>query len=482
MNNQDPAKKKIAVIGAGITGLNLAWKLIDYGYDVEVFEKRDVVGGVGTSVMKDGYAFEYGPHLFHTGFEELLDDFKELMKDEPYEKTLLDRQIKYMGKCYKYPLKLINVLKGLGFFTSVKCGLSFFYAHLKLKLGLTKDTTAEDWFINRFGKVGYAIYFKDYTKKVWGIDPTDLSPIFTNSRIPTISIRKMVKELLIPKKKIIKEIDNKGDHIYAPDINYIYYPHRGMWVLTDKIKDKVIEKGGKLYYGADVKKINFEGKIAKSIDFSVNGEEQKREFDYIISTIPLKGIINLIDLEKPEDVIEASQSLKHRAIVVACLVIKKPKVIDAQVLYFNDKNFNRVTEPKNLGLKVNPDSHTVILVEFTCDVGDDVWNNSEKYSDYVIEELIKENLITKEEILSAHTIKYPHAYPIYNIGYERRLKSIENFFGDIPNLYTTGRQGLFTYIDKDICMMMGKILAEYINEGGSEKSNIPNIEGETVFF
>ncbi len=482
MNNQDAAKKKVAIIGAGVTGINAAWKLIDLGYDVDVFEKRDVVGGVGTSVMKNGYAFEYGPHLFHTAFDDILDDFKELMKNEPYEKTILDRQIKYMGKNYKYPLKLINVLKGLGFLTSIKCGFSFSYSHLKLKLGLTRDNTAEDWFINRFGKVGYEIYFKDYTKKVWGIDPTDLSPIFTNSRIPTISIRKMIKELLVPKKTIIKETDNEGDHIYAPDINYIYYPHKGMWVLTDKIKDKVLEKGGRVHYGADVKKINFQDSFAKSIDFSIKGVEQTQEFDYIISTIPLKGIIHLIGLEKPEDVIEASERLKHRAIVVACLVINKPKVIDAQVLYFNDKNFNRVTEPKNLGLKVDPDSHTVILVEFTCDVGDDVWNNSEKYSDYVIDELIKEKLITKEEILSAHTIKYPHAYPIYSIGYEQRLKSIEKFFSRFPNLYTTGRQGLFTYVDKDICMKMGKILADYINDGNDMKQDIPDIGGEKVFF
>ncbi|RKY84745.1 hypothetical protein DRQ09_08170, partial [candidate division KSB1 bacterium] len=230
MNNKNIKEKRIAIIGAGITGLNLAWKLSEYGFDVEIFEKKDYVGGVGTSVTIDGYSFEYGPHMFHTVFDDILNDFKELMKNENYSITMLDREIKYNGKYYKYPLKIINVLKGLGFFTSVRCGLSFFYSLLKRKLKLTKDISAEDWFINNFGKVGYEIYFKDYTYKVWGVHPKNLSPIFPVSRIPGINIRKILKDIFF-KVKSTKFTDDFGESIYCPDMKFIYYPYNGMRVI-----------------------------------------------------------------------------------------------------------------------------------------------------------------------------------------------------------------------------------------------------------
>ena len=56
--------KKVIVIGAGISGLSAAYWLVRKGFDVEIFERENRVGGVIQTLREDGYLFEKGPNSF----------------------------------------------------------------------------------------------------------------------------------------------------------------------------------------------------------------------------------------------------------------------------------------------------------------------------------------------------------------------------------------------------------------------------------
>ena len=60
-------KKKVVILGGGITGLSAAWKLAQNGFKVEVYEKESYVGGLAATIKKDNkYFLDFGPHPFYT--------------------------------------------------------------------------------------------------------------------------------------------------------------------------------------------------------------------------------------------------------------------------------------------------------------------------------------------------------------------------------------------------------------------------------
>jgi zeta-carotene desaturase len=83
--SNDTSKKKIAVFGGGVAGLATAIHLIDKGFDVELYEKRDVLGGkVSTWKDKDGDSIESGLHIVFGGYEELQRILKKVGAENNY--------------------------------------------------------------------------------------------------------------------------------------------------------------------------------------------------------------------------------------------------------------------------------------------------------------------------------------------------------------------------------------------------------------
>ncbi len=70
------SNKKIAILGAGLSGLRLGALLAGKGFDVEIYEKAPYVGGLLRTIQKDGFVLDPGPHIL---FSERLDFYKELL-------------------------------------------------------------------------------------------------------------------------------------------------------------------------------------------------------------------------------------------------------------------------------------------------------------------------------------------------------------------------------------------------------------------
>ena len=74
--------KKAIIIGGGVTGLSIAWKLSEKGYEVKVIEKDEFIGGLARSIKMGNYFFDIGPHAFTTKDEEIFKKVMDLFKSE----------------------------------------------------------------------------------------------------------------------------------------------------------------------------------------------------------------------------------------------------------------------------------------------------------------------------------------------------------------------------------------------------------------
>jgi protoporphyrinogen oxidase len=106
-------------------------------------------------------------------------------------------RIFFLGKFFGYPLSLNgDTLGHLGFVRII--GISYMWAKCFPR---KKENNLEDFFINRFGKELYRIFFKDYTEKVWGVPTHSISAAWGAQRIKSLSLLKTIQHALFKSKK-----------------------------------------------------------------------------------------------------------------------------------------------------------------------------------------------------------------------------------------------------------------------------------------
>jgi UDP-galactopyranose mutase len=186
MPNRRPAKPPARhfdylIVGAGFAGSVMAERLAaDGGKRVLLIDRRDHVGGNAFD-MKDEAGIlihKYGPHIFHTNSEEIVDYLSRFTAWRPYEhRVLADIE----GVRVPMPINrtTLNRLYGLALETDAE--VEAFLASRALRCDSIQNS--EDVVVSRVGRDLYETFFRGYTRKQWGIDPAELDKSVT-SRVP----------------------------------------------------------------------------------------------------------------------------------------------------------------------------------------------------------------------------------------------------------------------------------------------------------
>lgn len=82
-------------------------------------------------------------------------------------------------------------IKNMGFLTTMKAGFSY----LKSVMFKKPEDSLENFYINRFGKVLYSMFFEGYTEKLWGRHPSEISADWGSQRVKGLSIRAVLKDM-----------------------------------------------------------------------------------------------------------------------------------------------------------------------------------------------------------------------------------------------------------------------------------------------
>lgn len=177
-------KVKFLIVGAGFAGCAMARELADTGHQVLIVDKRTHIAGNAFD-EKDSQGIlvhRYGPHIFHTNAErifEYLSRFTEWRSYEHRVRGVVD------GQTYPFPINrdTLNRLYGLAL---DEAGAEAFFE--KVREPREPVLTSEDVVLNSVGRDLYEKFFLNYTRKQWGLEPSQLKagvaariPVRTNT-------------------------------------------------------------------------------------------------------------------------------------------------------------------------------------------------------------------------------------------------------------------------------------------------------------
>jgi UDP-galactopyranose mutase len=170
------------VVGAGFAGSVIAERLASqHDARVLVVDRRPHVGGNAYDHLDDAGVLihQYGPHIFHTNSDEIVDYLSQFTDWRPYEHKVL---AEVRGQLVPIPINrtTLNKLFDLDLKTDEDAA-----AYLASRAETVEEIkTSEDVVINAVGRELYELFFQGYTRKQWGIDPSGLDKSVT-ARIPT---------------------------------------------------------------------------------------------------------------------------------------------------------------------------------------------------------------------------------------------------------------------------------------------------------
>jgi UDP-galactopyranose mutase len=169
------------IVGAGFAGSVLAERLANVlGLRVLIVDKRPHIGGNAYDRYDDHgiLVHPYGPHIFHTNSEDIFEYLSKFTEWRPYQHRVL---ASVDGQMVPMPINLdtINKLYGLNL-TSFE--VEKFFESVAEKKDEVK--TSEDVVVSKVGRELYNKFFRGYTRKQWGLDPSELDASVT-ARVPT---------------------------------------------------------------------------------------------------------------------------------------------------------------------------------------------------------------------------------------------------------------------------------------------------------
>jgi UDP-galactopyranose mutase len=278
--------KRILVVGAGFSGAVIARILADEGFLIDLIDKRDhVAGNAFDFINHHGIRIhKYGPHLFHTSNQKVVDWLSRFCEWVPYQ-----HKVKALLKDGRY-----------------------------VTLPVNKETSEIVGSKNVLD-----IFYRPYTKKMWGISLDELDPSIVN-RVP---------------------IRNDMNELYFPDDRFQALPLGGYTNLVEKI----IDHPG----------IN----ISLSREFT---KDMELNYFHVFNSMPI------------DEYFEYSFGrLPYRSIKFHTYDVPVPRVLPTVTVNFtHSEKYTRVTEWKNLPSHGGNDAFTSITVEEPCAYEE---NNYERY-------------------------------------------------------------------------------------------------------
>lgn len=513
-NNTNTNRQKTAIIiGAGPAGLTAAYELLkETDIKPVILEESEFIGGISRTAEYKGNRMDLGGHRFFSKSREVNDLWNELIplqgkpsyddkvlgieKDLPadgpdpeqVDRVMLLRnrisRIFFLRKFFDYPVSLkFDTFKNMGFARTMKSG----FGYLGSCFHKLPEDSLENFYINRFGRPLYEMFFEYYTENLWGRHPSEISADWGAQRVKGLSLSKAVWNVLSkpfrPKDKVETSL-----------IEQYLYPKKGPGQLWEYLADDIRRLGGEIIMNTSVKDVEVENGRVVSV---TSADGRRFAGDIFMSTMPVKDLVAGMGEVPPADVRRVAAGLPYRDyITVGVLVDKlklenktKIKTLTGNVpdcwIYVQEREvkLGRLQLFNNWSpYMVKDPEHTMWLgLEYFCNEGDEMWNMSdEDFIRFAIDELASIDVIDKDDVKEATRIKVKKAYPAYFDTY-KEFDTVKDYLSGIENLWCLGRNGQHRYNNMDHSMLTAMEAVKAIKSGSHDKTAVWNVNTEKEY-
>lgn len=494
MSIEHAQKETVLIIGAGPAGLTAGLTLLRSAperFRVTIFEESDTVGGISKTVNVRGNRMDMGGHRFFSksarvnAFWESLCPLQGESGSENANEMLLRKRVSrifYRGKFFDYPITLKpQTFRNLGLFGTLQAGVGYVGAMVH-KL---PETSLQNFYINRFGKPLYRMFFEDYTTKIWGRSPAEISADWGAQRVKGVSIAEILKNAL-----------GKSKSKETSLIEQFKYPKHGPGQLWETAAAEFLSRGGQLRYGARVCGVQTENGRVTGLRVSENGEEKTYLCDAALSSMPLCDLIAAFpENTVPERVQKTAVGLPYRDFITVGLLVAKSDLCRKQGtteflpdcwIYVQDSavDLGRVQIFNNWSPYMVKDPETTAFVgaEYFCKEGDALWTRSdEDWAKTAARDLQTVGLLSSNaKPIHAHCERVKKAYPAYFDTYQD-LPCVISFLNGYENLYCIGRNGQHRYNNMDHSMLTAFEAVRCVLENDPDKDALWAVNSEAEY-
>ena len=458
------AEVDVAIIGAGPAGLTAGYLLTKAGLSVAIIERDEqYVGGISRTVEHEGYRFDIGGHRFFSKSAAVVALWNEILPDDFIERPRMSR-IYYEGKFYSYPLRAFEALGNLGLIRSALCMASFALAKLVPRRAVK---SFEDWTINQFGQKLYAIFFKTYTEKVWGMPCDEMSADWAAQRIKGLSLWGAVVDGL---KRSLGLNKRPNDGMQAKTLLESFrYPRLGPGMMWDAARDRIVASGrGQVLMGHALKQLASDGAGGWRLAASHADGEVVIAARHAISSAPLRELAARLH-PLPATGINA-KALRYRDFLTVALKIRADDLFPDNWIYIHDSKVKvgRIQNFRSWSPEMVPDAGVACVgLEYFCFEGDGLWSMAD--ADLIAlatREMEQLGLVRAEQVIGGAVVRQEKAYPVYDEDYAAHVAALRAELEErFPSLHLVGRNGMHRYNNQDHAMMTAMLSVENILAG-----------------
>lgn len=401
----DDRDERIAILGAGVSGLALGWLLSQAGKQVTLFEAAGTIGGLARTFYWHGLPCDIAPHRLYTKDEDVLRALQNLL---PLREHRRRSRILVGGRQIQDPINPIELV--LRF--PPRTGLALVWGFLN-RPRLPEDSF-ENLALNRYGRGLYDFFFAPYTRKMFGVPPREISVTWGREKLRSSGLLDILK---------------RQSKTY---FGRFWYPEQGGYgSLCDAMRARI---RGEVLVEAPVTGLSHADGRVQRVQYRQGGTDRHFDCDRVFSTIPATRLAAMFG--EPLD-------LRFKRIQLVYLSVAKPEVMPYYWVYFGDGDVvvNRMAEFKHFHPNDPPADHSVLCAEVTMD--------SDHAEEDVIHALERYRLVRRDEILDTMLLTEQYGYPVYDRSFEAARDRGRALFGRFANLHCVGRNAEFRHIEVD---------------------------------
>lgn len=511
------AKKTALIIGAGPAGLTAAYQLLKTTDILPlIIEESDMIGGISRTVEHNGNRMDIGGHRFFSKNEEVNALWQELMPlqgspsrddrvlgiekplaadgpDPEREDTVMllrnrVSRIYYLKKFFDYPISIkLSTIKNMGLWRTMKAGVGYLWACLFKK----EETSLKNFYINRFGAPLYEMFFEDYTEKLWGINPANISADWGAQRVKGLSLRKALWAILS------KPFRRNDKQVETSLIEQYYYPKKGPGQLWETMADRICEMGGQILMNCRAVEIETDGTTITGVVLETKGKRTRLTADYYFSSMPVKDLVEGMGTAAPAEVRRIAGALPYRDFITVGLLVDRlnlknetkirtlGNIVPDCWIYIQERDvrLGRLQVFNNWSpyMVKDPESTVWIGLEYFCNEGDEMWTMSdEDFIAFATKELAHIGVIDADRVLDSVRIRMKKAYPAY-FGTYAEFDTVKSFLSGIDNLWCIGRNGQHRYNNMDHSMLTAVEAVRAVAAGSTDKTAVWSVNTEQEY-